>query len=150
MSLSAQWLQQAHARTQAADLPYSGALLPDEAWSLLQTLPGAVLLDVRSAAEWQFVGTVPGSQTIEWKSWPGMLPNPHFLAQASQQIDKEVVVMVLCRTGARSDEAARTLAAHGFTNVYNVLEGFEGERDAEGRRGRLTGWKARALPWQQP
>ncbi|MGL6070948.1 rhodanese-like domain-containing protein [Craterilacuibacter sp.] len=149
MSHRAEILQRAHDRAVESGLSYSGAVTPEDAWELLQTLPGARLLDVRSSAELQLVGAVPNALCIEWKTWPGMLPNPHFLAQAEHQLDKEDAVLILCRTGVRSDEAARMLAAHGFSSVYNVLEGFEGERDSLGHRGQLTGWKARDLPWQQ-
>ena len=149
MSHRAEILQRAHDRAVESGLSYSGAVTPEEAWELLQTLPGAHLLDVRSSAELQFVGVVPNALSIEWKTWPGMQPNPHFLAQAEHQLDKETVVLILCRTGVRSDEAACMLAAHGFSSVYNVLEGFEGERDSLAHRGQLSGWKARELPWQQ-
>ncbi|MXR38180.1 rhodanese-like domain-containing protein [Craterilacuibacter sinensis] len=149
MSHRSEILQRAHDRATQSDLPYSGAVTPEEAWELLQNLPGAHLVDVRSHAELQFVGVIPNAVSIEWKTWPGMQPNPHFLAQAEHQLDKEAVLMLLCRTGARSDEAARQLASHGFSSVYNILEGFEGDKDEAGHRGQLNGWKARGLPWQQ-
>lgn len=142
-------LDKAHQRAQEFALPYSGVVLPQEAWALLQALPEARLVDVRSAAEWQFVGGVPGAVCIEWKTWPGMLPNPDFLAQLQRQVDPEAVLLLLCRTGARSDDAARLLAANGYASVYNIAEGFEGERDGAGHRGGVNGWQAHGLPWQQ-
>ncbi|KUM02403.1 rhodanese-like domain-containing protein [Chromobacterium subtsugae] len=149
MSKVKQILQTAHQRAERSGLPYSGALLPDEAYELLQSLPKTVLLDVRSHAEWQFVGTVPGAVNIEWKSYPGMAANPNFLAQLTHQVDPEAVLLVMCRSGARSDQVARLAAANGYSEVYNVLEGFEGDLDASGHRNSVGGWRQRGLPWMQ-
>jgi rhodanese-related sulfurtransferase len=142
-------LQRARERAAQMQLPYSGALTPDEAHALLAAIPGAKLVDVRTQAEWQFVGVPPGAIKIEWKSWPGMTPNPHFLEQLRHQVDAEQPVFFLCRTGGRSHEAAQFAAANGYSESYNVLEGFEGDRDAVGQRGTVNGWKARKLPWSQ-
>lgn len=139
----------AAARGEQAGLAYSGAVLPAEAWALRQQLPGAVIVDVRSAAEWQFVGVVPDAVRIELRSYPGMVPNPGFVSQLQQQVDKAATVLFICRSGARSDEAARLAAEAGYQQVYNVLEGFEGDRDEAQHRGRLNGWKAAGLPWMQ-
>ncbi|CUA81549.1 thiosulfate sulfurtransferase [Gulbenkiania indica] len=149
MSQISEILERARQRREAQDLPYAGAVTPREAFALMQGLPHATLVDVRSAAEWQFVGTVPDAVRIEYKTFPGMQPNPHFATQLTQQVDRERVVLFLCRTGARSDEAARVAASLGFTEAYNVLDGFEGQKDAEGHRGRQDGWKASGLPWTQ-
>ncbi|TCP10983.1 thiosulfate sulfurtransferase [Crenobacter luteus] len=149
MSQSKEILGVAHRRAQELALPYSGALLPQEAAHLMGELPGVVLVDVRSAAEWQFVGTVPNSVRIELKTWPGMQPNPHFLAQLKEQVSPEAMVLFMCRSGVRSDEAARLATGAGYTSVYNVLEGFEGDKDAAGHRGTIGGWKGRGLPWVQ-
>lgn len=143
-------LKRAHERAHQLGLAYAGQLTPEEAFYLAGHLDSAVIVDVRSSAEWQFVGTVPDSVGIELKTWPGMQANPHFDAQLTHQVDKEAVVMFLCRTGVRSDEAARRAADLGFSAAYNILEGFEGGHDAERHRGQLEGWKARGLPWQQP
>ncbi|WP_293764051.1 rhodanese-like domain-containing protein [uncultured Aquitalea sp.] len=149
MQTSADILNAAALRAQSAQLPYAGAMTPQEAWRLVETLTDAVLVDVRSAAEWQFVGFVPSGLRIEWKTWPGMAPNPQFIAQLTAQAGKEQTLLFLCRSGARSDEAARAAAAAGYKRAYNVLEGFEGDKNAEEHRGLLTGWKARGLPWVQ-
>ncbi len=130
-------------------LAYSGAVLPAEAWALGQGLPGVVMVDVRSAAEWQFVGVVPDAVRIELRSYPGMVPNAAFISQLQQQVDKAATVLFICRSGARSDEAARLAVEAGYAEVYNVLEGFEGDRDAQQHRGQLNGWKAAGLPWIQ-
>ena len=130
-------------------LPYGRALQPAEAWQLRQALPGSVIVDVRSAAEWQFVGVVPEAVRVELRTYPGMVPNAAFVEQLQQQVGKDRAVLFLCRSGARSDEAARLAAEAGYAEVYNILEGFEGDRDAEQHRGRVNGWKAHGLPWIQ-
>jgi rhodanese-related sulfurtransferase len=149
MSQAKIMLQKARERAQQLGLPYSGALTPDEAHELLGALPEAKLVDVRTSAEWQFVGTAPESVKVEWKSWPGMGLNPHFLEQLRHQVDSEAVLLFMCRTGGRSHEAAALAAENGFAECYNVLEGFEGDRDGAGQRGRANGWKGRGLPWSQ-
>ncbi len=142
-------LQRAQQRAQTAQLPYAGALTPEEAFVLLQQLPGAVLVDVRTQAEWTFVGGVADAVQIEWKSFPGMQPNPAFITQLQAQVPGQAHVLFLCRSGARSHDAAVAATAAGFSHCYNVLEGFEGDRDAHGQRGRLNGWQAAGLPWNQ-
>jgi len=142
-------LEVAHQRAAAKALPYSGALTPPEAAQLLAELPEAVLVDVRSSAEWQFVGTVPNSVRIELKTFPGMQPNPNFVAQLKEQVSPEATVLFMCRSGVRSDEAARLARDAGYGSVFNVLEGFEGDKDAQGHRGTVNGWKGHGLPWQQ-
>ena len=142
-------LQRAQQRAQTAQLPYAGALTPEEAFVLLQQLPGAVLVDVRTQAEWTFVGGVADAVQIEWKSFPGMQPNPAFITQLQAQVPGQAHVLFLCRSGARSHDAAVAATAAGFSHCYNILEGFEGDRDAHGHRGALNGWQAAGLPWQQ-
>lgn len=142
-------LLRAKSRGAQLGLPYAGALQPDEAHALLQHNPYIKLVDVRSAAEWALVGRVPGAIEIEFKTWPGMQPNPNFLAQLKAQVDPESVVLFLCRTGARSHDAAAQAQQAGYSASYNVLEGFEGDKDGNGHRGNVSGWKARKLPWMQ-
>ena len=149
MSQTNETLQRARARAQQMGLPYSGALTPDEAHTLLAAMPAARLVDVRTHAEWQFVGAAPAAVKVEWKSWPGMVPNPNFLEQLGHAVDREDVLLFICRTGGRSHEAAMLAAANGFAECYNVLEGFEGDRDEAGQRGHANGWKGRGLPWSQ-
>jgi rhodanese-related sulfurtransferase len=142
-------LERAQQRAQEMNLPYEGALYPAEALTLLQTAPGAKLVDVRSRAELDWVGRIPGAVEIEWQSYPGMRPNTDFLSYLSSQVDKESMVMFLCRSGGRSHQAAATATESGFANCYNVLEGFEGDKDSSGHRGTKGGWKAAGLPWVQ-
>lgn len=142
-------LEKAQQRNNGNDLPYSGALLPQEAHHLLSSAPGAKLVDVRCKAELDWVGRIPGAIEIEWATYPGMKPNPNFQAALEQQVDKESLVMFICRSGARSNQAAILAARIGYTEAYNVLEGFEGDLDANGHRNVHSGWIAAGLPWKQ-
>ena len=137
------------ARQRAVELklPYAGALLPREAHALMEA--GAKLVDVRTKAELEWVGRVPGALTAEWNTWPGGKPNPDFSAQLEGQVGKEVPVMFLCRSGGRSHNAAATAAKAGYVEVYNILEGFEGDKDSQGHRNTSGGWRVAGLPWVQ-
>ncbi|OIQ88239.1 thiosulfate sulfurtransferase GlpE [mine drainage metagenome] len=141
-------LGRAQLRASEKDLPYAGCLTPAEAQRVLEMAPSARLVDVRTRPELDLVGRVPGATHIEWAFYPDMKPNPDFLAQLNMQIDKESLVMFLCRTGGRSHNAAAVAAQAGFTESYNILEGFEGETDhVTNQRGNLSGWRAAGLPW---
>jgi rhodanese-related sulfurtransferase len=142
-------LQAAQQRARDLNLPYEGTLFPDEAYELLQSAPGAKLVDVRSRAELDWVGRIPDAVEIEWASYPGMSLNPNFLAALGQQVDKESLVLFICRTGVRSNAAAVAATSAGFIDCYNVLEGFQGEKDTEGHRNSTGGWCAAGLPWVQ-
>ena len=103
---------------------------------------------MRTKPELDFVGHIPGAVHIEWAFYPEMTNNPDFTSQLRQQLDPEALIMFVCRTGGRSHNAASAATQAGFTNCYNVLEGFEGETDfSTGQRGRINGWKAAGLPW---
>lgn len=141
-------LATARQRGRAAGLAYAGAVLPAEAQALRESA-GAVVVDVRSRAELDFVGRIPGSVEIEWKTYPGMLPNPHFVAQLQAAVPAEATVLFICRSGARSHDAANAALAAGYADAYNVLEGFEGDRNAAGHRSTVGGWRAAGLPWTQ-
>lgn len=137
-------------------MDYAGEISVLDAWKRLEEEPDAVLLDVRTLAEWQFVGlpdlSATGRQavTIEWQQFPSGQPNPNFLAQVEAAgITPGKTVLCLCRSGARSLSAARLLTQAGYGPAYNITEGFEGNKDAQGHRGTLEGWKAAGLPWQQ-
>ena len=142
-------LARAHERARALGAPYAGSLDPAEAWALLQHDATARLVDVRSRAEWEFVGRVPGAVEIEWKGWPGMIPNAAFLDTLAGTVDRAAPLLFLCRSGGRSHDAALAATAAGFTNCYNVLQGFEGDRDAAAHRNTVGGWRAAGLPWTQ-
>ena len=142
-------LNLASERGLALERPYQGELTPREAYDVLHLAPGAKIVDVRTRAEWDWVGRVPGAVEIEWMLYPGNEPNAHFLAQFKRQVDPEALVMFLCRSGARSNSAANLAAASGYTNAYNILEGFEGDKDANGHRNKVGGWRHAGLPWIQ-
>lgn len=140
----------ARGRGEKLTLPYAGALTPAEAFSVLEAAAGAaVVVDVRTRAELEWVGRVPGAVEIEWLVWPGGERNADFLAQLRHQADPEKLVLFLCRSGARSHNAALLAAQNGYSASYNILEGFEGDRDAHGQRGHIGGWRHAGLPWVQ-
>jgi rhodanese-related sulfurtransferase len=140
----------AQQRAVERSLPYSGAVTPTEASALLTSLPGATLIDVRTRAEWDYVGRVPGSILVEWNTYPEGTRNPAFLEQLrAAAANADAPVLFLCRSGQRSDHAARAARAAGSTHAFNVLEGFEGDKDASGQRGHVNGWRKAGLPWVQ-
>lgn len=128
---------------------YAGDLTPALAWQWLES-GEAVLVDVRTDAERAWVGEVPGAVALAWKQWPGMALNQEFDAQmqALAQANPAKKFVFLCRSGVRSVAAAQCAAALGLP-AYNVLEGFEGNPDAQGQRGKTGGWRYHGLPWRQ-
>ena len=141
-------LDNARTRAQELGLPYAGALTPAEASEVWKLAPGAKLVDVRTRAEWDWVGRIPGAEQIEWMSYPSNQPNTNFLAQLKHQVDPEALVMFICRSGVRSHNAACLASEAGYAECYNVLEGFEGDKDVAGHRGTIGGWRHAGLPWQ--
>jgi rhodanese-related sulfurtransferase len=139
-------LQIAKARASEKGLSYAGALTPQEAYEAFQADKSTVLVDVRSRAELDLVGRIPEAKHIEWASYPGMVPNADFPAQLQSAIDKKLSIVFICRTGARSHNAAVVAQSLGYT-AYNMLEGFEGEANAEKQRTLINGWKHAGLPW---
>jgi rhodanese-related sulfurtransferase len=143
-------LSAAQKRRVDLELPYYGAVLPGEAHALLAAFPNARLIDVRTRPEWEYVGHVPGSVLIEWTTYPTGARNARFLDELrAVATDPEAPLLFFCRSGQRSDSAARAAAAAGYTMAFNMLEGFEGPKDAEGHRGTLSGWRKAGLPWVQ-
>lgn len=143
-------LEQGRQRALAQGLPYAGALLPAEAHELLNQLAGARLVDVRTKAEWEFVGRPPNAALIEWNAWPSGQPNPGFAEQLRAQVpDTEAPVLFLCRSGGRSNNAAAAAARAGYKQAFNILEGFEGDKNDKGQRGTVGGWRRAGLPWSQ-
>jgi rhodanese-related sulfurtransferase len=139
---------------------YAGDITPKEALELLKSDPRAQLVDVRSAAEWTFVG-VPDLGSLQrkpiliaWQVFPGMGRNADFDQAVDEQLKAagataSTPIAFLCRSGARSQAAAIAMTAKGFTKCFNVAGGFEGDVDAERHRGGTNGWKADGLPWVQ-
>lgn len=136
-------------RAQQAGLAYPGCLYPQEAWALVKA-GVAALVDVRTVEERKFVGHVPGSLHVAWQTGTALIKNPRFLRELENKAGgKDRVIVLLCRSGKRSAAAAEAAAAAGFSQVFNVLEGFEGDLDTQQRRGDLGGWRHHGLPWQQ-
>ncbi len=139
---------------------YAGDLNVHEAWDLLAKNPKAQLVDVRTVAEWNFVGLpdlvslARPVHRIEWQAYPSMQPNPNFVPDAIEKLgeagaEPSTPVVFLCRTGARSRAAAMAMTRAGYRNAFNIASGFEGEIDPAGHRGAINGWKAAGLPWRQ-
>ena len=126
---------------------YAGDVSPALAWQWVQD-GQAVLIDVRSDAEREWVGQVPGAVPVAWKQWPGMAMNAEFDAQLCLAVPEGGRAVLLCRSGVRSVAAARRATELGIT-AYNILEGFEGDADGQAHRGRKGGWRYRGLPWRQ-
>ncbi len=141
-------LELARAAAQAQALPYAGSLPPPVAWALVQR-GEAVLVDVRSPEERQFVGAVPGALAVAWASGTSLIRNPRFVRELEAKVAKDSVLLLLCRSGRRSALAAAAASQAGFEQVFNIEDGFEGELDARGQRGRLGGWRFHGLPWTQ-
>ncbi len=132
----------------------------EETWARLQSDADAVLIDVRTRAEWTFVGLPDLStlnkrvQTIEWQAFPDSRVDPDFVEKLSGLLEgagvaKDAELFFLCRSGARSRAAAAAMADAGYTRCRNVADGFEGPLDATQKRGQVAGWKAAGLPWRQ-
>ena len=135
---------------------YAGDITSREAWNLLQRDADATLVDVRSEPEWRYVG-VPDLASLDkktvfvcWQSYPEMRHNPNFISDmAAAGVGPDHKVLLLCRSGVRSRDAAVALTAQGYQACYNVTGGFEGPPDAGRHRGATDGWKAAGLPWWQ-
>ena len=126
---------------------YAGDVPARLAWQWVQS-GDAVLVDVRSDAEREWVGYIPGAVALAWKQWPGMVMNAAFDEQLKAAVPSGKKAVMLCRSGVRSAAAARRATELGM-QAYNILEGFEGDADANGQRGRSGGWRLQGLPWRQ-
>jgi len=142
-------LQKARERARQLGVSYSGALTPAEAHELWRNAPGAKLVDVRTRAEWDYVGRIPGAVEIEILTYPGNRPNAAFVTELENKVEKTAPVLFICRSGGRSHNAAMLAQEAGYSDTYNVLEGFEGDRDSQGHRNTTGGWRAAGLPWTQ-
>ncbi len=135
-------------------MTYAADLSPQDTWEALASDPEAVLVDVRTQAEWAFVG-VPDLTSIdkqmvpiEWSSFPSGTLNDTFLQQLQEVVPQDSSVYFLCRSGGRSAAAAEAATAAGWARAYNILDGFEGPVDEHGHRA-VAGWKQAGLPWRQ-
>lgn len=123
---------------------------PKQSWALLRQNSAAVMVDVRTAIEHSFVGCPPNAVHIPWKEFPGMQANEQFVSQVEAEVvDKDTPILLLCRSGVRSVAAAKALDDAGFTQLINIVEGFEGAPDNNKHRGNLDGWRFHGLPWEQ-
>ncbi len=138
--------------------PDTPELSPKQAWQMLQDDPRALLVDIRSTMEFLFVGHPKGAVHVAWIDEPDWDVNPHFVAEIRKLLLGGAVcdtgagcapVILICRSGKRSEEAGRALLEAGLKNVYHVDEGFEGELDDQHQRGNLGGWRFHGLPWEQ-
>jgi rhodanese-related sulfurtransferase len=131
---------------------YRGDIPPQEAFDRLKKNANAVLIDVRTQPEWTFVGLpqVDRLVRVSWQVYPMMEVNADFVANVKAMgISPDTEIFCICRSGARSASAATALTKAGFSNCWNVAQGFEGDKNSDGRRGATNGWKASGLPWSQ-
>jgi rhodanese-related sulfurtransferase len=139
------------ARERGNGLPYAGAVTPQEAHELIQSNPTVRLIDVRTNAERDWVGRVAIDDAqhgaVQWSTYPGGVPNPDFIEQLAVVAGKDDVLLFLCRSGVRSRHAAKLATENGYANSFDILEGFEGDKDAEGHRKTVGGWCKAGLPW---
>lgn len=126
---------------------YAGDISVLLAWQWVQS-DVAALIDVRTDAEREWVGFVPGAMAVAWKQWPGMALNPDFDAQLKAAVPEGKKALFLCRSGVRSMAAAKRATELGF-EAYNIIAGFEGDADVNAQRGNLGGWRLQGLPWMQ-
>lgn len=129
-------------------LSYRGSVSPHAAWQLVRA-QYAVLVDVRTHEERKFVGYVDQSLHVPWATGTSFNRNPRFVKELEKIVDKEQVILLLCRSGNRSALAAAAATQAGFKQVYNILEGFEGELNVDAQRNQDSGWKSYKLPWKQ-
>lgn len=141
-------LERAREGARSRGAAYAGSLSPVEAYTLFQR-GDALLVDVRTAEELKYVGHVPNAHHVAWQTGTALIKNPRFLKELEQKSAKDGNILLLCRSGKRSAAAAEAATKAGFLNVFNVSEGFEGEKDESQRRGEVGGWRSQGLPWVQ-
>ncbi|MQY51121.1 rhodanese-like domain-containing protein [Rhodocyclus tenuis] len=141
-------LAAARARAVSENLPFAGSVSPRDAWTLAAA-GAAVIVDVRTAEEYKYVGHVPNSPLVQWQSGRALVKNPRFAKELAAKVNKDEPVLLLCRSGKRSAAAAEAATRAGFTQVFNIREGFEGDISSDGKRGTQGGWRHHDLPWTQ-
>ena len=141
----------AHHRGRDTNLPYAGAVTPAEAYQLVLEHPQAILVDVRTNAERDWIGKVAIPEVkhaaVQWNFYPGPQPNQDFIKQLKAVADTDSILLFLCRSAVRSHHAAKLATESGYHHCFNILEGFEGDRDAAGHRKTIGGWCQAGLPW---
>lgn len=139
---------------------YRGELSVEEAWQMLRSEAGATLIDVRTQAEWTYVGFPSLAEVgktpilIEWEQFPTGQPNPDFISLLGAELKQRGIagdepLLFICRSGSRSRSAAIAMTSAGLANCYNIGPGFEGPLDGDGHRSSISGWKLSGLPWSQ-
>lgn len=142
-------LESVKAEAESSQLAYAGGVTPGVAWQLFSTRR-VLLIDVRTAEERKFVGHVPDSIHVPWATGTALTRNPRFVRELESKLGgRDVPALLLCRSGKRSALAAEAAAKAGLSNIFNVLQGFEGELDAQQQRGKADGWRFHGLPWIQ-
>ena len=141
-------LKRAQQYAQQNTLEFTGGILPQDAWALFQN-GNAVIVDVRTNEERKFVGYVPETVHIAWATGTAFNRNPRFVKELEAKVGKDQTILLLCRSGNRSALAATAAYEAGFTQVYNILEGFEGDLDEHLQRNHQNGWRVQQLPWVQ-
>ncbi|MBF0461207.1 MAG: rhodanese-like domain-containing protein [Magnetococcales bacterium] len=141
-------LLRAQEEAAALRLGFAGQIGPQDAWRLFSS-GQALLVDIRTAEERLFVGHVPGTLHVIWEAGTARIRNPRFVRELEKKTGKDAVILLLCRSAKRSAEAAVAVSKAGFAQVYNVLEGFEGDHNAQQQRGSFNGWRFHGLPWVQ-
>ena len=137
---------------------YAGDVPVDEAFRMLEADAKALMVDVRTEPEWQYVGAPDLSGLnkdivfLSWQIYPSMQIRPDYVERLSEELrkrgaDETARVLFLCRSGVRSQHAAKLATEHGYTNCFNILEGFEGDKDNNGHRKNVNGWCKAGLPW---
>ncbi|OTG94754.1 rhodanese-like domain-containing protein [Acinetobacter sp. ANC 3832] len=143
-----QIFDQAKQRVEDHYLEFTGTVLPHEAWALFQA--GHVsIVDVRTAEERKFVGFVEETIHIPWATGTALNRNPRFAKELESKVGKDKIILLLCRSGKRSAAAANVAFNAGFTEIYNIDQGFEGDLDETNHRGAFNGWRFHNLPWRQ-
>ena len=144
-------LSRARQRRAELSFPYAGAVTPQDAWALLNADQNVKLVDVRTQAERDWVGRASIAEAqhlaVQWSLYPGGAINADFVEQLGQCAAQDEVLLFLCRSGVRSRYAAKLATENGFINCYDILEGFEGDRDEDGHRKSMGGWCHAGLPW---
>jgi rhodanese-related sulfurtransferase len=141
-------LTRARGRAPTTKPGFAGSVTPQEAWELVSAR-AAVLVDVRTAEERQFVGRIEDSIHVPWLIGTALQRNPRFVRELESKVRRDAVILLLCRSGNRSTAAAQALTEARFPSAFNVLEGFEGELDQRRQRGNQGGWRSHGLPWVQ-
>jgi rhodanese-related sulfurtransferase len=141
-------LAAASAHAGRENLRYAGVVSPCDAWTLASA-GAAIIIDVRTNEEYGYVGHVPGSPLVQWQSGAALVKNPRFAKELAAKAGKSDIILLLCRSGKRSAAAAEAATRAGFTRVFNIRDGFEGEITGDGQRGSTGGWRHNGLPWIQ-